>query len=370
MALVSSGSGADKIAAGTTGERPAAVAADAGLIRFNSTLGEMERWDGTSWGSMGGGDGSSVHIGPTPPISPDAGDLWYNNDDGMLYVYYTDANSSQWVNCSPPGGGDEGGASAEVGGTPPAVPTEGDLWYNTVDGMLYVYYTDANSSQWVDASPSAGATYTGYKNILMNPNLEINQRGVTIDAAATGKYGPDRWKKTGGSTMTQIIESGNFEPGGVYTLSGTGITTQQIAAPASGNWAIPNISTGARKIQLEAGSEATAFERRPIELELSLCQRYYYQRDKNILARGVIPSNPNSPAGTVTPWYFPVSMRAIPTVSWSGFNDERNTRAPYKASDLGTDGAMMTANFNTDSSANGRAVIGNWIAPIIADAEL
>jgi hypothetical protein len=321
MALVSSGSGADKIAAGTTGERPAAVAADAGLIRFNSTLGEMERWDGTSWGSMGGGDGSSVHIGPTPPISPDAGDLWYNNDDGMLYVYYTDANSSQWVNCSPPGGGDEGGASAEVGGTPPAVPTEGDLWYNTVDGMLYVYYTDANSSQWVDASPSAGATYTGYKNILMNPNLEINQRGVTIDAAATGKYGPDRWKKTGGSTMTQIIESGNFEPGGVYTLSGTGITTQQIAAPASGNWAIPNISTGARKIQLEAGSEATAFERRPIGLELNLCLRYYWStRGDGGLYRAFAynqrQANDNTTTGPksiiIT---FPVPMRAVPSCS-------------------------------------------------------
>ena len=30
---------------------------------------------------------------------------------------------------------------------------EGQLWYNTNDGRLYVYYTDADSSQWVDAAP-------------------------------------------------------------------------------------------------------------------------------------------------------------------------------------------------------------------------
>jgi hypothetical protein len=33
-------------------------------------------------------------------------------------------------------------------------PLDGDLWYNSADGRLYIYYTDANTSQWVDASPT------------------------------------------------------------------------------------------------------------------------------------------------------------------------------------------------------------------------
>jgi len=44
---------------------------------------------------------SSVEIGDTPPVGPDAGDLWFNTDDGRLYIFYTDANSSQWVDASP-----------------------------------------------------------------------------------------------------------------------------------------------------------------------------------------------------------------------------------------------------------------------------
>ena len=38
---------------------------------------------------------------PTPPSDPKAGNLWYNNTDGRLYIYYTDEDTSQWVDASP-----------------------------------------------------------------------------------------------------------------------------------------------------------------------------------------------------------------------------------------------------------------------------
>jgi len=40
------------------------------------------------------------------------------------------------------------------------------------------------------------------RNILINGNLAVNQRGVSIASAATDAYGEDRWKKTAGG-MTQ-----------------------------------------------------------------------------------------------------------------------------------------------------------------------
>jgi hypothetical protein len=45
----------------------------------------------------GTGGGASVSIGTTPPVSPTAGDLWWDSENGGLKIYYTDANSSQWV---------------------------------------------------------------------------------------------------------------------------------------------------------------------------------------------------------------------------------------------------------------------------------
>ena len=62
------------------------------------------------------------------------------------------------------------------------------------------------------------------------------------------------------------------------------------------------------QIQLEAGSVATPFERRSYGQELSLCQRYYYST-----TIWVSPSSWNA-----SPFYFPVTMRAAPTMTGSG----------------------------------------------------
>ncbi len=53
--------------------------------------------------NTGGSGGASISVGPNPPSSPSVGDLWWNDDDGRLFVYYTDSNSSQWVDASPQG---------------------------------------------------------------------------------------------------------------------------------------------------------------------------------------------------------------------------------------------------------------------------
>ena len=48
-------------------------------------------------GGGGGGGGASVSTASTIPQSPNNGDLWYNSEDGSLYVYFNDGSSSQWV---------------------------------------------------------------------------------------------------------------------------------------------------------------------------------------------------------------------------------------------------------------------------------
>jgi hypothetical protein len=71
-------------------------------------------------------------------------------------------------------------------------------------------------------------------------------------------------------------------------------------------------------VQLEVGSTATSFDTRSYGTELALAQRYYYQEN---YATGTYPFmltayNTTSVYGFVTK--FPVTMRAVPTMSSSG----------------------------------------------------
>jgi len=61
-------------------------------------------WDGIKWtsigslnGAIGGGQLPPDHIGPLPPTNPEPGFLWFNNLEGRMYLYYDDGDSQQWV---------------------------------------------------------------------------------------------------------------------------------------------------------------------------------------------------------------------------------------------------------------------------------
>ena len=56
------------------------------------------------------------------------------------------------------GGGGGGGSSVTTDDTAPSAPSDGDLWYDTANGGMFVYYQDADSSQWVEVIGSQGST--------------------------------------------------------------------------------------------------------------------------------------------------------------------------------------------------------------------
>ena len=90
------GEAGDKGATGANGDKgakgePSTVAGDKG---------DKGDKGGTGAGTKGDkGAGSSVTIGVSPPTSPTpvAGDMWWDSDDADLHVYYNDGNSAQWV---------------------------------------------------------------------------------------------------------------------------------------------------------------------------------------------------------------------------------------------------------------------------------
>lgn len=54
------------------------------------------KWDGSKWVPNSAGTGT-VTISDTPPASPTVGSFWFDSVGVQLYVYYNDGNSSQWV---------------------------------------------------------------------------------------------------------------------------------------------------------------------------------------------------------------------------------------------------------------------------------
>jgi len=251
---------------------------------------------------------------------------------------------------------------------------DGTVWDAT--GVGYVSKAGDTMTGNLTVPSLNGGQLAGFRNILINGNLKINQRGVSIAAAAVGAYGPDRWKKVDAGNMTQIVEDGNFVPGATYTLSGTGVTTQQLTAPASGNWTLPNIPIAATNIQLEQGTVATPFEHRPIGVELSLCQRYYYtisrqgRRNCGFLIPYIASDGAGaSSMGTIT---FPVQMRVAPTATVTTGGDGIYAGTPFSFNDVLGSGlypgfAVVLGPYTFQQSGNAGSL---WACTMTFSAEL
>jgi len=123
------------------------------------------------------------------------------------------------------------------------------------------------------------------------------------------------------STRTQIA-TGTFTVNSTVTRYSTQITIPSsaktgieiefsVGAQTSGTWTIGNV-------QLERGSAATPFEQRPIGLELSMCQRYFYRWSSSSAAFQIL-SNATVISTTEidSNFNFPVTMRVTPTAVFS-----------------------------------------------------
>ena len=209
----------------------------------------------------------------------------------------------------------------------------------------------------------------GFRNILINgyvnTSYEINQRGLTFTGVSNGSYFADRWKRVDAPNMTQIVEDGNYKPGVQYCLSGTGVTTQVLTSPSSGNWTLPDIPSTASYIQLEEGTKPSEFEWRSKGYELSLCQRYYCRVDGEY--RFDAKTGDTNGAGDFTVafmWYFPVPMRILPTVTTVAENGTRTGTISWKPkSNNGALGTFQCFNPNDLVERTKAAVVA-------ADAEL
>jgi len=113
-------------------------------------------------------------------------------------------NGSVWVN-----GADDNtiGATVSISNTAPGAPNDGDLWYDNVDGLLSVYYEDGTSNQWVTVGGNGitngtvegsvatsideltdAVTYNNGVSIGIGKNALVNDDGTTNYNTAIGAF--------------------------------------------------------------------------------------------------------------------------------------------------------------------------------------
>jgi hypothetical protein len=108
--------------------------------------------------------------------------------NGQVYGAYTyDSTKGAW-NVTP-----QTQASVTTSDTPPVNPVSGDQWFYTVDGTMFVYYSDGTSSQWVEQPKSIAGGYSYYRspNFLINGGFDIWQRGTS--STTSSSMVADRW---------------------------------------------------------------------------------------------------------------------------------------------------------------------------------
>lgn len=140
---------------------------------------------------------SAVTVSETAPNDPLAGDLWWDSVNNLLFIYYVDEDSSQWIEVTYGAVGPQGpqgpageSANIKVQSTPPENPVSGELWWNDTTGILYIYYVDEDSAQWVDATYGSAiaeidATTVNYDN--SNSGLGASNVQTAIDELQSTK---------------------------------------------------------------------------------------------------------------------------------------------------------------------------------------
>lgn len=118
-----------------------------------------------------------------------------------------------------------------VSATPPASPNPGALWWDSVGGQLYVWYSDANTSQWVVAvngGPTGSTSLPHMDGTAAIGTASTWARADHVHPTDTSLYPASN--PSGFQTAAQVTASlGNYLPLTGGTLSGAfsapGITT-------------------------------------------------------------------------------------------------------------------------------------------------
>ncbi len=259
------------------------------------------------------------------------------------------------------------------------------------------------------------------RNLLINPDFAVNQRGFAGGALAAGVYGFDRWKAgAGGCTLSvapdgtatlsgslaQVVEAPRLagrivtvsvrDPAGPIAVEVAGVSgviaagagrrsvTLQLPGGATGNVLVSLLASGAAFAHpaLVAGEDPPDEDPTPLGVTLALCQRYFEKSYDLALAPGSVTTAGLRLCRAVTTGQtvletlagpFAVRKRAVPTVTWySPSGAAARVRNTTTAGDLTVTGTNSASESNTGAPVLSAAVAPGTLlqAHWTAEAEL
>lgn len=332
-------------------------------------------WDGTAWVAAGGGGAASLNpaTGAMVGINATADTTNRLALKSPASLFDNDGNGHQQkINKA---------AAGDTASQLYQTNYSGRAEIGLIGDDDFLFKVSPDGSSWKDAMRIDCTTgvvslpFTPFgvlPNLLINGDFGINQRAFAFGALADGAFGVDRWRASGASnlgwdaaTQTLTLNSGAIrqvvEPlvwgysnlasfqitASVEGLTGGNLTVavgsvSGIITPGSGRRSV-TLTLGAgdtgnlnvtltpsryptwwKRVKLELGAAATAWQARPTVEEVALCMRYYqngfpngvapvegYTFTQSYYASGISDTGNRLYAVPVT---FQVPMRATPTV--------------------------------------------------------
>ena len=169
------------------------VYSDALDIWFNSTLQES----------------SSTTVSPSPPQNAQNGDLWFDSTNAALYVYYSDSDSSQWVQAAGAKGA-KGDPGTPGGPTGPTGPT-GETGLQGEEGL------EGPTGPTGPTGPSDGPTGPTGPTGEMGPTGPTGIDGPTGPQGDPGVTGPTGPTGLSGGITLNVTNAGS----GAYVINGS-----------------------------------------------------------------------------------------------------------------------------------------------------
>jgi len=285
-----SATGSAELPAGTTAQRDGTPSA--GYLRFNTTEQTFEGYDGSEWWPFAG-EGAGPLAGFRNAIINGNFDHWQRGTSFTANAYGAD----RWVNARTGTAATQSQQAFALGQTD--VPNEPEYFARTVvssvagasnfsilaqriEGVRTFAGQTVTLSFWAkaDAAKNIAVEFEQFFGSGGSPSTGVTGIGVTTLSLTTS------WQKF---TVTAALPSIS---GKTIGTDGNNYLAMVVWFDAGSDYNARTDTLGQQsgtfdiaQVQLEAGSVATPFERRPVGTELALCQRYYERLPVGLLGQ-------------------------------------------------------------------------------------